>query len=48
MEDEQIQTFGLSNLGYGAELGYISIDELVGENVELDLYFSPVKIKELM
>lgn len=40
-EDGQIQAFGLANLGYGAELGYISIKELVENGVELDLHFTP-------
>ena len=41
MEKEQHQAFGLANLGYGGELGYISIVELVANGVELDLHFSP-------
>lgn len=42
MEAEQLQAFGLANLGYGGgELGYISIVELLKANVELDLYFTP-------
>jgi len=47
--DGQIQAFGLANLGYGAELGYISIVELIENDIELDLYFEPrtlAKIKE--
>lgn len=35
------QAFGLSDLGQGGELGYISIDELVRNNAELDLHFEP-------
>lgn len=35
------QAFGLSDLGQGGELGYISIDELVRNNAELDLHFDP-------
>lgn len=35
------QAFGLADLGQGGELGYISIDELVRNNVELDLHFEP-------
>ncbi|SUD59819.1 Uncharacterised protein [Ectopseudomonas oleovorans] len=35
------QAFGLAELGQGGELGYISIDELVRNNVELDLHFDP-------
>ena len=48
MQDEQLQAYGLVNLGYGAELVYISIEELIGNNVEMDLYFEPMKIKNLM
>ncbi|MGH8424229.1 MAG: hypothetical protein ACRER3_18045, partial [Pseudomonas fluorescens] len=38
------QAFGSADLGQGAELGYISIDELARNNVELDLYFAPVTL----
>lgn len=41
---EQWQAFGLANLGYGGELGYISIQELIENNVELDLYFKPIPL----
>ncbi|WP_292992642.1 hypothetical protein [Nitrosomonas sp.] len=44
MEDEQLQAFGLANIGYGGELGYISIEELIGAGVELDLYWTPKTI----
>lgn len=37
----QIQAFGLANLGYGGELGYISIRQLLVNGIELDLYFKP-------
>lgn len=46
-EDGQIQAFGLANLGFGAELGYISIQELVENGVELDLHFTPCTRAEL-
>jgi len=47
-EPEQNQAFGLADLGYGAELGYISIVELCeSSRVELDLYFTPITIGEL-
>lgn len=46
-EDEQLQAFGLADLGYGAELGYISIIELTENDVELDFYFSPKTLKEI-
>ncbi len=42
MEPEQIQAFGLADLGFGMpELGYISIVELQENNVELDLHWTP-------
>ena len=44
MEDEQLQAFGLANLGQGGELGYISIQELIDAGVELDLYWTPKTI----
>lgn len=37
----QLQAFGLADLGYGGELGYICIEELIGAGVELDLHFTP-------
>jgi hypothetical protein len=38
----QVQAFGYANLGdpQNAELGYISIQELIEHNVELDLYWT--------
>ncbi|MDC8446084.1 MAG: hypothetical protein LV471_09200 [Nitrosomonas sp.] len=47
MEDEQFQAFGLANIGYGGELGYISIQELIDAGVELDLYWTPKTIREI-
>lgn len=43
----QIQAFGLANLGYGAELGYISLVELAENNVEIDLHFAPRTLAEV-
>ena len=37
----QDQAFGLADLGCGAELGYISIVELIQNGVELDLHWEP-------
>ena len=45
--DGQIQAFGLADLGYGAELGYISIAELIENGVELDLHFTPCTLAKL-
>lgn len=45
----QIQAFGYANLGddESAELGYISIPELIGAGVELDLYFTPKTLQQI-
>lgn len=45
MEDEQLQAFGLANLGQGGELGYISIQDLIDAGVELDLHWNPKTLK---
>lgn len=37
----QVQAFGRANIGFGGEMGYISIVELTQNNVELDLYWTP-------
>jgi hypothetical protein len=48
MGDEQIQAFGLADLGMGhPELGYISIEELVANGIELDLYWTPKTLAEV-
>jgi hypothetical protein len=44
--DEQIQAFGLANLGYGGELGYISIAELIEAGAELDLHWTPKPLRD--
>ena len=36
----QVQAFGIADLGMGAELGYISIPELLENGAELDLYYT--------
>jgi len=46
MEDEQHQAFGLASI-QEVELGYISIEELKTNNVEIDLHFEPTTIGEL-
>jgi len=35
--EEQNQAFGLTDMGHGSELGYISISEIIDNGVELDL-----------
>ncbi len=46
MESEQHQAFGFANLGYGGELGYISLVELAYKGVEIDLHWTPKTLKE--
>lgn len=46
----QIQAFGLITLSgdvHEGELGYISIEELIANGIELDLYWTPKRLKEL-
>lgn len=43
----QHQAFGKVDLGYGGELGYVSIQELIENGVELDLYFQPKPLKDV-
>jgi hypothetical protein len=40
----QHQAFGMADLGYGGELGYISIAELIANGAELDLYWRAVPL----
>lgn len=46
-ETEQLQAFGKANLGYGAELGYISIEEILECGAELDLHWIPKKLADI-
>jgi hypothetical protein len=43
---EQLQAFGLVDLGCGAEFGYVSIEELKANCFELNFYWTPKKIKD--
>ena len=47
IEDEQLQAFGLADLGQGGELGYICIQELIENGVELDLHWTPISLKAI-
>lgn len=48
MGDEQLQAFGLADLGMGPpELGYISLPELFSVDAELDLHFDPKPLREV-
>jgi len=48
VEPEQLQAFGIANLGYGGELGYISLEEIMSCGAELDLHWTPKPIKEII
>lgn len=43
----QHQAFGLADLGYGAELGYISIAEILEAGGEIDFHFTPRTLAEV-
>jgi hypothetical protein len=46
-ETEQLQAFGEADLGYGGELGYISIVELLACGAELDLHWTPKSLNAI-
>jgi len=46
MENEQHQAFGWADLGHGGEFGYISIEELKANNIEMDLFWEPKPLKD--
>lgn len=46
-ETEQLQAFGMADLGYGGELGYISIVELLECGAELDLHWKPKTLAQV-
>jgi len=46
-ESEQLQAFGKADLGYGGELGYISIVELLEAGAELDLHWTPKTLSQV-
>ncbi|WP_437559390.1 DUF3560 domain-containing protein [Acidithiobacillus sulfuriphilus] len=43
----QTQAFGLADLGFGPEMGYISIPEITRAGAELDYHFSPRTLLEV-
>ena len=47
-EDVQFDAYGYANLGYGYEAGYINIQELIENGVELDFHFEPKPISSLI
>ncbi len=44
--DYQRQAWGKVDLGWGAELGYVSIPELLSAGLELDLHWQPRPVSE--
>jgi len=45
----QVQALGIADLGMGCrELGYISIPEILAVGAELDLYYQPSTVGEIM
>lgn len=42
--EEQQQAYGQADLGHGPEMGYVSIEELTQNGVELDLHFKPTTL----
>ena len=49
--EEQLQAFGYACLNgdkINAEMGYINIEELIKYNVELDLYWQPTALRNVM
>ena len=45
-DDRQWQAFGYADMGF-PELGYICIEELIQNNVELDLHWTPKTLREV-
>ena len=43
----QTQAFGLADLGFGPEMGYVSIPEITRAGAELDYHFSPRTLLEV-
>lgn len=46
-EDFQSQAFGMVDLGYGPELGYISLPEVLSVHAELDFHWKPKTLAEI-
>lgn len=47
MMADQLQAFGLADLGCGGEQGYISIVEVIAAGAVLDLYWMPKPLSEI-
>lgn len=44
----QHQAFGYVDLGYGPELGYVSLPEIFSAGMELDLHWAPRTVSEVL
>jgi hypothetical protein len=44
---EQHQAYGVANIGYGPEKGYVSLVEILAAGAELDLHFPPMTLAEI-
>lgn len=47
MEQEQHQAFGIADIGYGPEMGYISLPEILAAGAEIDLHWQPITREEM-
>lgn len=45
---ENGEAFGWASFGFGFECGSINISDLIKNGVELDLYFTPAPVKDLI
>jgi hypothetical protein len=43
----QVQAWGTADIGYGPELGYISLKEITEAGAEIDLHFEPRPITDI-
>lgn len=46
-EEKNWQCFGMVDLGYGPELGYVCLPEILDAGMEMDLYWTPTTIGEI-
>lgn len=46
-EEEQLRAFGLAKFDNDAELGYVSLEEILANGAELDFHFEPTTIFNL-
>ena len=44
----QCQAFGLTDLGYGPELGYVCLPEILSAGLEIDLHWTPQTVSQIL